>query len=150
MRILIVGSGGREHALAWKLAQEHEIFASPGNPGIAKVVECFGAGAEDVAALRALADRLTPDLVVVGPEAPLIGGLADALRLAGHAVFGPGRDGARLEESKAFSKKLMEQSGVPTARGQSFTSPSEAVGFARQLCEAGRGAVVKASGAALG
>lgn len=101
MRILIVGSGGREHALAWKLAQEAEVHASPGNPGIAECAQCHLAS-PSIADLTALAKNLSPDLVVVGPEAPLIAGLADSLRTHEIPTFGVDAAGAQLEGSKAF------------------------------------------------
>lgn len=111
MRILIVGSGGREHALAWKLAQEAEVHASPGNPGIAECAQCHLAS-PSIADLAALAKNLSPDLVVVGPEAPLIAGLADSLRTHEIPTFGVDAAGAQLEGSKAFSKELMRAAGV--------------------------------------
>ncbi|HEY3783252.1 MAG TPA: phosphoribosylamine--glycine ligase [Fimbriimonadaceae bacterium] len=141
-----MGSGGREHALAWKLAQEAEVFAAPGNPGIATVGDCFPFKPNDHASLRILCKSLQPDLVLIGPEDPLIAGLADELRTDRFAVFGPGASGARLEGSKAFSKEIMAKSGVPTARAVSFTEPAPAKEFARSL----NGVVIKASGAALG
>ncbi len=150
MKVLLIGSGGREHALAWKLSQEAEVFAAPGNPGIAEVAECFEADPKDHASVVALARHAAADLVVVGPEAPLIGGLADSLRADGIAVFGPGRDGARLEGSKAFSKSLMAEAGVPTAEFKTFSDPSDASEFARKSYGAGVALAVKASGQALG
>ncbi len=150
IKILVVGGGGREHALAWKLSQEAAVFGAPGNPGVAQVGECFPIAATDISGLRILCKGLQPDLVVVGPEDPLILGLADALRSDGCAVFGPGAEGARLEGSKAFSKELMREAGIPTARYESFTEPGPAADFARELFENGQGAVIKASGAALG
>ncbi|MBS1720021.1 MAG: phosphoribosylamine--glycine ligase [Armatimonadetes bacterium] len=145
MRILVVGSGGREHALAWKLAQEHEVHAAPGNPGIAQVATCHPVG--DVVTL---ACELAVDLVVVGPEDPLIDGLADRLRAAGITTFGPSAAAARLEGSKAFSKDLMNRAGVPTAHFATFTDAERAKDYVRQMTMQGRGVVVKASGAALG
>ena len=144
MRVLIVGSGGREHALAWKLAQEHEVHACPGNPGIGMVAECHPESPEQVA------NVVRPDLIVIGPEGPLIEGLADRLRQSGHLVFGPGAGGARLEGSKVFSKQLMLEAGVPTAVSGTFNEVHDASAFARQLLEASGKAVIKASGAALG
>ncbi len=114
MRVLLVGGGGREHALAWKLAQSpllDDLHAAPGNPGIAELGTCHAD--DDV---PALARRLAADLVVVGPEAPLVAGLADELRGAGFGVFGPGRDAARIEGSKRFAKDVMDAAGVPSAR----------------------------------
>lgn len=148
MRILVVGSGGREHALAWKLAQEHEVACAPGNPGIAEDVRTLPISATDTAALVEAAKRF--DLVVVGPEDPLVAGLADSLRERSVLVFGPGAAGARLEASKAFSKAMMRAADVPTAAFGSFTSASEASEFARSRFDAGLGVAVKASGNALG
>ena len=118
MKVLIVGSGGREHALAWKLAQSPrlgELHAAPGNPGIAALGNCHPVRADDGEGLLALAHALA-DLVVVGPEVPLVAGVADQLRHAGTAVFGPGREAAMLEGSKSFAKELMLAAGVPTAK----------------------------------
>lgn len=150
MKILIIGSGGREHALAWKLSHEAEIFAAPGNPGIAQIGQCFPFAPSDISGLRIMCKSLRPDLIVIGPEDPLILGLADSLREDGHVVFGPSAAAARLEGSKAFSKALMEHARVPTAWYRTFNDAGEAKKFARELFEKGRGAVVKASGAALG
>lgn len=144
MRILVVGSGGREHALAWKLAQEHDVFACPGNPGIAQVASCFEG--DPVAA----AIQIRPDLVIVGPENPLIDGLADHLRVEGFAVLGPGADGAQHEASKAFSKSMMAEAGVPTAPFSIHTDASSARMAAKARFDAGQSVAVKASGAALG
>lgn len=147
MKILIVGSGGREHALAWKLREEAEVVVAPGNAGIAESVPV---AANDFKGLLDLCRERKFDLVVVGPEDPLIAGLADLLREAGFAVYGPGREGARLEGSKAFSKEAMAAAGVPTAQFGSFDQPEEAKVFARDLVDSGKLPVVKASGAALG
>jgi len=119
VRVLVVGSGGREHALAWALSRSadlSELHAAPGNPGIAGLAHCHPARAEDHAAVVSLARELRIDLVVVGPEAPLVAGLADELRHRGLAVFGPSGQAAQIEGSKAFAKDVMEAAGVPTAR----------------------------------
>ena len=123
MRVLVVGGGGREHALCWGLArspQVERLHAAPGNAGIASVATCHAVAADDVDAQLGLAEELDADLVVIGPEAPLVAGLADELRSRGRAVFGPGRAGARLEGSKAFAKDLMVRHGIPTARAATF------------------------------
>ncbi|HWX10254.1 MAG TPA: phosphoribosylamine--glycine ligase [Gaiellaceae bacterium] len=138
MKVLVVGSGGREHALAWALARSSrltELHAAPGNPGIATLANCHPVRADDVASLVPLAGELGIDLVVVGPEAPLVAGVADELRHRGIAVFGPGAAAARIEGSKAFSKEIMDAAGVPTAR---------TLAVARTPC------VVKADGLAAG
>ena len=126
MRALLVGSGGREHALAWKLAQAPsltELHAAPGSPGIARLAECHPIRAEDSEGLLALAHALDIDLVVVGPEAPLVGGVADVLRPAGIAVFGPSAAAAAIEGSKAFAKDVMAAAGVPTAAQLAVARP---------------------------
>jgi phosphoribosylamine--glycine ligase len=118
VRVLIVGSGGREHVLAWKLAQSAtpvELHAAPGNPGIARLGECHPVRAEDADGLLALAQGIEPDLVVIGPEAPLVAGVADELRHGGVPAFGPSAAAARLEGSKSFAKEVMQAAGVPTA-----------------------------------
>jgi phosphoribosylamine--glycine ligase len=117
--VLVVGSGGREHALAWSLSRSadlSELHAAPGNPGIAGLAHCHPARAEDHAAVVSLARELRIDLVVIGPEAPLVAGLADELRHRGIGVFGPSAAAAQIEGSKAFAKEVMETAGVPTAR----------------------------------
>jgi phosphoribosylamine--glycine ligase len=119
VRVLVVGSGGREHALAWSLSRSDvldELHAAPGNPGIAALAHCHPVRADDHAALVSLARELRIDLVVVGPEAPLVAGLADELRLRGVAVFGPSAAAARIEGSKSFAKEVLEAAGVPTAQ----------------------------------
>ena len=138
MKVLLIGSGAREHAIAWKLRQSpllDELHAAPGNPGIAQVGECHPVRAEDAEGLLALADDLRADLVVVGPEAPLVAGVADELRHAGVAVFGPSAGAARIEGSKAFAKDVLRAAGVPTA---------ELLAAARPPC------VLKADGLAAG
>jgi phosphoribosylamine---glycine ligase len=138
MRVLLVGSGAREHALAWRLAQSPlltELHAAPGNPGIAQLGDCHPVRADDRDGLLGLAVTLASDLVVIGPEAPLVAGVADELRHAGFAVFGPGAPAARIEGSKSFAKSVLEAAEVPTAA----TLP-----VARPPC------VVKADGLAAG
>ena len=126
MRVLLVGAGGREHALAWSLSRSGsltELHAAPGNPGIAALAHCHPVRADDHSALVSLARELRIDLVVVGPEAPLVAGLADELRRRGIAVFGPSASAARIEGSKSFAKEVMEAAGVPTARTLSVAGP---------------------------
>ena len=118
MKVLLVGSGGREHALAWKLAQSPdltELHAAPGNPGIAALGRCHPVHAEDGEGLLGLAGELDAGLVAIGPEGPLVAGVADELRHAGFVVFGPGAAAARIEGSKLFAKEVMRAAGVPTA-----------------------------------
>jgi len=138
VRVLVVGSGGREHALAWAISRSgslDELHAAPGNPGIAALASCHPVRADDAASLVPLARELGIDLVVVGPEAPLVAGLADELRHRGIRVFGPGAAAARIEGSKAFAKEVMEAAGVATA---------QTLAVARPPC------VVKADGLAAG
>ncbi len=126
MNVLIVGSGGREHALAWKLSQSPTLgtlHSAPGNPGIASLGECHPVRAEDGEGLLSLCRALDVDLVVVGPEAPLVVGLVDTLRRAGVAVFGPTRAAARIEGSKSFAKDILEAAGVPTAARLAVARP---------------------------
>ena len=126
MKVLIVGSGGREHALAWKLSQSpslESLHSAPGNPGIAALGECHPVRAEDGEGLLSLCRELGVDLVVVGPEAPLVVGLVDTLRRAGIAVFGPTRAAARIEGSKTFAKEVLEAAGVPTAARLAVARP---------------------------
>jgi phosphoribosylamine---glycine ligase len=138
VKVLLVGSGGREHALAWALARSPsltELHAAPGNPGIAALASCHPVRADDLASLVPLAEELRPDLVVVGPEAPLVAGVADELRHRGIAVFGPSAAAAQIEGSKAFARDVMSAAGVPHA---------ETLSVARPPC------VVKADGLAAG
>ncbi|HYZ77859.1 MAG TPA: phosphoribosylamine--glycine ligase [Gaiellaceae bacterium] len=126
MKVLLLGSGGREHALAWKLAQSpqlDELHAAPGNPGIAALGDCHPVRAEDGEAVLELARSLAVDLVVVGPEAPLVAGVADELRHGGVAVFGPGAAAARIEGSKSFAKEVMRAAGVAHARPLAVARP---------------------------
>ena len=116
MRILVVGSGGREHAIVRKLSGESgSVHAAPGNPGIAAVAETHPEVAPVPEQIVALARKLGPDLVVIGPEAPLVAGAADALRETGVACFGPAAAAARIEGSKSFAKQVMSEAGIPTA-----------------------------------
>lgn len=138
MKVLLVGSGGREHALAWKLRESpglDELHAAPGNPGIAALGACHPVRSDDAEGLLALAGSVDADLVVIGPEAPLVAGVADRLRHAGVPVFGPSAAAARIEGSKRFAKDVMRAAGVPTA---------EPMAVARVPC------VVKADGLAAG
>jgi phosphoribosylamine---glycine ligase len=150
MKILIVGGGGREHALAWKIAQSplvDTLFAAPGNPGIARHARCVDLGVDAHDGLVALARRERIDLTVIGPEAPLVAGLADRFSAAGLAVFGPSARAAAIEGSKAFSKDLMRRHGIPTARFSTFDDADGARRFCREM---GAPLVVKADGLAAG
>lgn len=151
MNILVLGSGGREHAIAWALAKSPRtdaLFAAPGNGGTAAVAEnVAGLDACDAQAVLSFARDHAIDLVVIGPEAPLVAGVADVLRDAGIDVFGPDAAGARLEGSKTFSKRFMEDNGIPTARYGSFDDAEAAIAFAHEL---GAPVVVKADGLAAG
>lgn len=150
MRVLIIGNGGREHALAWKLRQEEpglELLAAPGNPGIAAIAECVPIRTTDIAALEALARDRAVDLTVVGPEAPLAAGIVDRFQAAGLAIFGPTKAAAEIETSKAFAKQLMLEDGIPTARAEMHTASAAAKAAARRF---GAPVVIKASGLAAG
>ncbi len=150
MNILLLGSGGREHALAWKLAQSPrctKLFAAPGNPGIAQHAELVSLAAEDHAAVVAFCQAQAIGLVVIGPEAPLVDGLADALRAAGIPTFGPDKAAAQLEGSKGFTKDLCARAGIPTGGYQRVGS--EADGLAA-LARFGAPVVIKADGLAAG
>lgn len=130
MKVLVIGNGGREHAIVWKLAHDRcapELFCAPGNAGTAALATNVPIGAEDVAGIVAWAREAKPDLVVVGPEAPLCAGVTDALEAEGIKVFGPCQAAAALEGSKAFSKDVMEKAGVPTARFRVYRSSAEAI-----------------------
>ena len=150
MNVLLIGSGGREHALAWKLAQSPlltRLYAAPGNPGIAQEAECVALDVADHAAVVAFCRSNAIDLVVIGPEAPLVAGLADALRAAGIKVFGPSAAAARLEGSKGFTKDLCARYGIPTGAYGRFANAAEAKAYARRM---GAPIVVKADGLAAG
>jgi len=118
VKVLVVGSGAREHALAWRLSQSPiltELHAAPGNPGIAKLGRCHPLRADDADGLLDLAVTIEADLVVIGPEGPLVAGVADELRRNGVAVFGPSAEAARIEGSKTFAKDVLRAAGVPAA-----------------------------------
>jgi len=151
-RVLVVGSGGREHALVWALqrsASVSEVFAAPGNPGMAETALCFPIDPTDPDQVAQLADDLTVDLVVVGPEVPLVAGVADAVRARGRACFGPGAAGARLEGSKAWMKQVLADAGVPTARHRTFGAGDADAALA-YLHELAPPYVVKTDGLAAG
>ncbi|MGQ9511945.1 phosphoribosylamine--glycine ligase [Thermodesulfitimonas sp.] len=150
MKVLVVGGGGREHALVWKISQSprvKRIFCAPGNAGIAQHAACVGIKAEDVAGLLDFARREGIDLTVVGPEAPLAAGIVDAFEAAGLRIFGPRQAAARLEASKVFAKELMLKYGVPTAEAAIFDLPADAIRYVRAR---GGPCVVKAEGLAAG
>ncbi len=149
MKILIVGGGGREHAIAWKLAQrpDTQLICAPGNAGIADLCECVPVSATDIDGMVALAAERQVDLVVVAPDDPLAAGMVDALEAKGIPAFGPTAAAACLESSKIFSKNLMQKYNIPTARWASFDSADEALAYIRSQ---GAPIVVKADGLALG
>ena len=150
MNVLLLGSGGREHALAWKLAQSPKLtklFASPGNPGIAEHAELVELKDGDHRATIDFCLKNTIELVVIGPEAPLVDGLADNLRTMGFAVFGPNKDAAQLEGSKGFTKDLCAEADIPTARYERFSSAEAAI---PALANFGLPVVIKADGLAAG
>jgi phosphoribosylamine---glycine ligase len=150
VKVLILGGGGREHALAWKLKRDDpslELLAAPGNPGIAELARCVAVAATDTARVVDLATTEQVDLVVVGPEAPLAAGVADALRARGVPTFGPSASAARIETSKRFSKEVMLDAGVPTARA---THHADVESARRAVAELGAPLVIKATGLAAG
>ncbi len=150
MNILVVGGGGREHALIWKISQSahvNKIYCAPGNAGIASLAECVAIDGEDVDGLLNFAESNAIDLTIVGPEAPLAVGLSDRFVAKGMRVFGASRKAARLESSKSFSKYIMEKYGIPTAAGRTFTDPEAARAYVR---DKGAPIVVKADGLAAG
>lgn len=150
MRILVIGSGGREHALVWKVAQSKrvdKIFCAPGNGGIAKLAECVDIASDDLENLLGFVKREKIDLTVVGPEVPLAQGIADEFRHYGFAVFGPSKNAAQLEASKVFAKELMAKYKVPTADFKIFDNASEAKKYIEKV---GAPCVVKADGLAAG
>ena len=150
MKVLVVGGGGREHALLWKLQRDDpalELLAAPGNPGIATIARCIPIQPTAIEALVQLVAAEEVGLTIVGPEAPLAGGLVDRLNAAGRPAFGPTAAAARIETSKAFAKELMLRGQIPTARASRHVDPAEAKRAARSL---GAPVVIKASGLAAG
>ncbi len=132
MRVLVVGSGGREHSLVWGLARSasvDEVLCAPGNPGIEALAECIPLALSDVGAAAALADDRDVDLVLVGPEQPLVDGIVDAVNARGRLAFGPTADAAQLEGSKRYMKEVLVAAGVPTARHSAFGQDDEAAAF---------------------
>ena len=150
MKILVIGGGGREHTLVWKISQSpmvEKIFCAPGNAGTRDLAEPVPIDAQDIQALAEFAEKNDIDLTVVGPEGPLVKGIADAFKARGLAVFGPSKAAAQLEGSKMFSKNHMNKYHIPCARGKAFTDPAKAKAYARFL---GEPCVVKADGLAAG
>src|SRR5437763_8792041 len=150
MKLLVIGAGGREHALAWRLAQSprvQKVFVAPGNGGTATEVGLENVALADVGPMIDFARRESVGLTVVGPEAPLAAGVVDAFRAAGLRIFGPTRAAAQLESSKDYAKSFMQRHGIPTAASQTFADPAHAHAYV-----AARGApiVVKADGLAAG
>ena len=152
-KVLVIGQGGRENALVWKLAQSPEIeklYATPGNPGMARYAECISIAVQDREKLLAFALKENIDLTVVGPEDPLMAGIVDLFNQHGLMVFGPTAAAARLEGSKVFSKNLMKKYNIPTAPFEVFTDYDSACAFARSFTDNGRRVVIKVDGLAAG
>ena len=150
MKVLVIGGGGREHALIWKIAQSsrvQKIYCAPGNAGIAQMAECFSISAGDIKGLAAWAEKEKMDLTVVGPEAPLTLGIVEDFRARGLRIFGPSRKAAEIEGSKAFTKELMKKYDIPTGESETFTDPGAAVRYVKAK---GAPLVVKADGLAAG
>lgn len=150
MNILIVGSGGREHTLAWKLDQSpavDRLFCAPGNAGISSIAECVNIPSHDIEALADWASNQEIDLTIVGPEAPLVDGIVDHFEERGLSIFGPRQDAARIEGSKVFANELMKKYDIPTAEYRTFTDPEQAREFVDQI---GTPLVIKAEGLAAG
>lgn len=150
MKILVIGGGGREHALVWKIAQSHrvkKIYCAPGNAGIAELARCIPIGAEDINKLVEFAKGEKIDLTVVGPEAPLVAGIVNIFEKEGLRIFGATKEAVAIESSKSFAKYLMEKYSIPTAAGQTFTSYKKAESYIRKM---GAPIVVKADGLAAG
>lgn len=154
LKVLIVGGGGREHALAWKIAKSSRVaklFAAPGNAGISRIAECADIKAVDIGALAGFAHSREIDLTVVGPESPLIAGIVDEFQARRLTIFGPNAEAARLEGSKAFAKEILQGAGVPTAASETFIDSDAAVRYAQKhFADSDRPIVVKADGEAAG
>ena len=151
MKVLVIGGGGREHALVWKLKQSprvDKIWCAPGNGGIEADAECLPADPADVPALVALAERLSPDLTVVGPEVPLVNGIADAFRMRGWPIVAPSQQAAQLEGSKIFAKEFLHRHGIPTAQMYGVYDTAQAAASA--LSTLNRPVVIKADGLCAG
>ncbi len=148
MKLLVIGSGGREHAIAWKLARDgHEVVSAPGNPGMAALGPAFDVKADDISSLADLASSQSVDLTVVGPEIPLVAGITDLFESRGLRVFGPSKAAAEIEGSKVFCREIARKYGVPMAEGESFDDPDAAADLASTLAAP---IVVKADGLAAG
>ena len=150
MRIFVIGSGAREHALVWKLAQSPRItqmYAAPGNPGMVPYVERVPFSVSQISEMADFAERHQIDLTIVGPEVPLISGIGDVFRQRGLRIFGPSKDGAALEGSKAFTKEVLTEAGIPTAQHRTFTNYTQALSYLEQH---GAPIVIKADGNAAG
>jgi phosphoribosylamine--glycine ligase len=150
MRVLVVGGGGREHALCWKLTQSPRLtrlYAAPGSPGLAQIAGCVPIAAMDIDGLVALAHRERIDLTVVGPEDPMAAGISDRFEAEGLRVFGPSQRAAEIESSKAFALDLMHRHGIPTADYAAFTDPEQAEAYLKRKRPP---FVVKADGLAAG
>jgi phosphoribosylamine--glycine ligase len=150
MKVLVVGGGGREHALVWKIAQSpkvEEIFCAPGNAGMRKIAQCMDIPAEDIQALADFAEKKSIDLTVVGPEAPLVEGVVDEFEARGLRAFGPNKAAAQIEGSKVFAKNLMEKYNIPTAAFRVFDNSIDAINY---IDSVGAPLVVKAEGLAAG
>ena len=151
MDILVVGGGGREHAIIMKLAESKKVgklYCTPGNGGISKYAQCFDVAATDIDGVVALAKKLGVDMVAVAPDDPLVLGMVDALQAAGFKTFGPKKDAAIIEGSKVFSKELMKKYNIPTAAYEVFDNSAEAIAYVKK--QNTYPAVIKADGLALG
>lgn len=152
-KVLVIGQGGREHALVWKLAQSpqiEKIYAAPGNPGIAALAECIDIAADDIDQLLGFAGSANIDLTVVGPEVPLMAGIVDSFQAKGMRIFGPTSAAARLEGSKVFTKELLKKYNIPTASFGVYRDIEEARSCIRTYTNQGKSVVIKADGLAAG